>query len=123
MIPRTDAKISIFPILASLLLVNRYLQNYLYRFVRGHFQTIFKKLTSLCCWGGEGVRGHGANFSLNFEPSFLIVGLELVSTCSCTMSVQTTLACISATVFKSRYDYQLTFAMTLRGDGGGVQDS
>ena len=27
---------------------------------------------------------------MNFEPSFLIVGLELVSTCSYTMSVQTT---------------------------------
>ena len=39
--------------------------------------------------------------------SFLIVGLELVSTRSYMMSVQTTLTCISATVFKSRYDYQL----------------
>ena len=46
------------------------------------------------------------NFSMNFKPSFL-VGLEFVSTRSYTMSVQTTLTCISATVFKSRYDYQL----------------
>ena len=46
------------------------------------------------------------NFSMNFDPSFL-VGLELVSTQSYTMSVQTTLTCISATVFKSRYGYQL----------------
>ena len=44
---------------------------------------------------------------MNFEPSFLIVGFELVSTRSYTMSVQATLTCISATVFKSRYDYQL----------------
>ena len=36
---------------------------------------------------------------------FLIVGLEIVSTRSYTMSVQTTL--MFATVFKSRYDYQL----------------
>ena len=48
-----------------------------------------------------------AIFNMNFEPSFLIVGLELVSTRSDTMSVQTTLTNISATVFKSRYDYQL----------------
>ena len=57
----------------------------------------------------EGIRAvhvHDANFNMNFEPSFLIVGLELVSTRSYTMSVQTTLTCISATVFKSRYDYQ-----------------
>jgi len=61
------------------------------------------------------------NFSMNFKPSFS-VGLELVSTRSYTMSVQTTLTCISATVFKSRYDYHAaTFAMTLRG-GEGVQD-
>jgi len=44
---------------------------------------------------------------MNFEPSFIIIGLELVSTRSYTMSVQTTLTHISATVFKSRYDYQL----------------
>ena len=64
------------------------------------------------------------NFSMNFEPSiWFLVGLELVSTRSYTMSVQTTLTCISATVFKSRYDYHAaTFAMTLRGEGKGVQD-
>jgi len=56
------------------------------------------------------------NFSMNFEPSFL-VGLEVVSTRSYMMSVQTT--CISATVFNSRYHYQLLFAMTLREGGGG----
>ena len=56
---------------------------------------------------GGGGQGRDANFNMNFEPSFLIVGLELVSTRSYTMSVQTTLTCISATVFKSRYDYQL----------------
>jgi len=44
---------------------------------------------------------------MNFEPSFLIVGLELVSTHTYRMSVQMALTCISATVFKSRYDYQL----------------
>ena len=56
---------------------------------------------------GGGGQGRDANFNMNFEPSFLIVGLELVSTRSYTMSVQTTLTCIFATVFKSRYDYQL----------------
>ena len=55
---------------------------------------------------------------MNFEPSFLIVGLELASTRSYKMSVQTTLTCISANIFKSRYDYyQLLFAMTQRGEG------
>ena len=29
---------------------------------------------------GGGGEGHDANFSMNFEPSFLIIGLELVST-------------------------------------------
>ena len=38
---------------------------------------------------GEGVRAMMLNFSMNFEPSFL-VGLEVVSTRSYTMSVQTT---------------------------------
>ena len=58
---------------------------------------------------------------MNFEPSFLIVGLELVSTRSYTMSVQTTLTCtcISATVFKSRYDYQLLLPDAKGGGGGG----
>ena len=56
---------------------------------------------------GGGGQGCDANFNMNFKPSFLIVGLELVSTHSYTMSVQTILTCISATVFKSRYDYQL----------------
>ena len=36
---------------------------------------------------GEGVRAMTLNFSMNFEPSFL-VGLELVSTRSYTMSLQ-----------------------------------
>ena len=36
---------------------------------------------------GRGGQGHDANFNMNFEPSFLIVGLELVSTRSYTMSV------------------------------------
>ena len=54
---------------------------------------------------GGGGYGHDANFSMKFEPSFLIVGLELVSARSYTMSVQTTLTRTSATVFKSRYDY------------------
>ena len=49
--------------------------------------------------GGGGGQGRDANFNMNFEPSFLIIGLELVSTRSYTMSVQTTLTCISATVF------------------------
>ena len=56
---------------------------------------------------GGGGQGRDTNFNMNFEPSFLIVGLKLVSTRSYTMSVQTTLTCISATVIKSRYDYQL----------------
>ena len=56
--------------------------------------------------GGRG-QGRDANFNMNFKLSFLIVGLELVSTRSYMMSVQTTLTRISATVFKSRYDYQL----------------
>ena len=55
---------------------------------------------------GGGGQGRDANFNINFEPSFLIVDLELVSTRSYTMSVKTTLTCISATVFKSRYNYQ-----------------
>ena len=55
--------------------------------------------------GGWG-QGRDANFNMNFELSFLVVGLELVSTRSYTVSVQTTLTCISATVFKTRYDYQ-----------------
>ena len=46
---------------------------------------------------GGGGQGRDANLNMNFEPSFLIVGLELVSTRSYTMSVQTTLTCISAT--------------------------
>ena len=62
------------------------------------------------------VRAMTANYNMNFEPYFLIVGLELVSTRSYTMSVQTTLTCISATVFKSRYDYQLLLE---EGGGGG----
>ena len=57
--------------------------------------------------GGGGGQGRDANFNMNFEPSLLIVGLELMSTRSYTMSVQTTLTSISDTVFKSRYDYQL----------------
>ena len=56
---------------------------------------------------GGGGQGRDAKFNMNFESSFLIVGLELVSTRSYKMSVQTILTCISATVFKSRYDYQL----------------
>ena len=40
-----------------------------------------------------GGQGRDANFNMNFEPSFLIVGLELVSTRSYTISVQTTLTC------------------------------
>ena len=39
---------------------------------------------------GGGGRGCDANFNINFTPSFLIVDLELVSTRSYTMSVQTT---------------------------------
>ena len=50
----------------------------------------------------RGGQGRDANFNMNFEQSFLIVGLELLSTRSYTMSVQTTR--ISATVFKFRYD-------------------
>ena len=68
---------------------------------------------------GGGSQGRDANFNMN---SFLVVGLELVSTRSYTMSVQTTLTCISATVFKTRYDYQLLFAMTLRGGGRGPRN-
>ena len=60
--------------------------------------------------GGRGL-GRNANFNMNFELSFLVVGLELVSTRSYTKSVQTTLTCISATVFKTRYDRG--------GEGGG----
>ena len=71
---------------------------------------------------GGGDQGPDANFNMNFEPSFLVVGLELVSTRSYTMSVQMTLTCISATVFKTRYDYQLLFAMTLRGGGRGPRN-
>ena len=65
--------------------------------------------TSLWRWG----QGHDANFSTNFEPYFLI-GLELVFTRSYTWRhANDTLwlhecpTCISATVFKSRYNYQL----------------
>ena len=46
------------------------------------------------------------SFNMNFEPNIL-VGIELVSTRSYMMSVQMTLTCISPTVLKSRYDYQL----------------
>ena len=56
---------------------------------------------------GGGGQGRDANFNMNFEPSFLIVGLELVSTCSYTMSVQTTHVCHDAKG---------------GGGGGGVQD-
>ena len=52
---------------------------------------------------GGGGQGLDANFNMNFELSFLVVGLELVSTRSYMMSVRTTLTCISAAVFKTRY--------------------
>ena len=51
--------------------------------------------------------GRSCRFSCKRPGYEAIVGLELVSTRSYTMSVQATLTCISATVFKSRYDYQL----------------
>ena len=63
------------------------------------------KINVIMTLGGGGGQGRDANFSMNFEPSFLIVGLELASTRSYKMSVQTTLTCISANVLKSRYDY------------------
>ena len=48
--------------------------------MRGHFQTIFKKNRVIMTLGG-----HEANSSMNlFEPSFLLIGLELVSTRSYT---------------------------------------
>jgi len=53
------------------------------------------------------------NFSMNFEPSFL-AGLELVSTRSYTMSVQTTLTCICHCL-QVQVWLSATFAMTLRG--------
>ena len=56
---------------------------------------------------GGGGEGHDANFSMNFEPSFLI-GLELVPTRSYadvgandTLWLQECPTCISVTVFKS----------------------
>ena len=45
--------------------------------LRGRFQIKKKKWTSIWRYRGWGDQGRDANF--NFEPSFLIVGLELVS--------------------------------------------
>ena len=50
----------------------------------------------------RGGRGRDANFNMNFEPSFLIVGYMYI--CDC-LQVQVWLSA--------------TFAMTLRGRGGG----
>jgi len=44
---------------------------------------------------------------MNVEPSFLVTDLELVSTRSYTRFYIECPTCISATVFKSMYDYQL----------------
>ena len=63
------------------------------------------KLNVIMTLRGEGL-AHDANFNMDFEPSFLIVGLELVSTRSYTMQCKRHLR-VSATVFKSRYDYQI----------------
>ena len=58
---------------------------------------------------------------MNFETPFLIIGLELNDCVYMQLhDVGTNDTCISATVFKSKYDYQLyTFSMMLRGGEGG----
>ena len=57
---------------------------------KGTLPNYFLKINVIMTLRGGGVYGHDTNFSMNFEPFFLITGLELVSTRSYMMSVQTT---------------------------------
>ena len=57
-----------------------HLINYLMHSIRGHFQTIFFKINVNMTLRGSVGQGRDANFNMNFEPSFLIVGLVL---CQC----------------------------------------
>ena len=51
---------------------------------QGTLPNYFQKINVIMTLSGGGGQGHDANFSMNVEPSFLVIDLELVSTRSYT---------------------------------------